>query len=149
MRRLVFVGVVAIGVLQLAAILTFFFFYPRYRTKTFREAQADSPANCEIELDQESATRQTHSGDVWLRDLDRTFAAAEYFRPNHPRKEKEFYLRVTRLSSRTDQYLVFLDRRGPEFDYFYVVNRSGRSTRFGSAFRAPDLRRLMTESGVK
>jgi len=149
MRKLLGVGIVLFVLLQFSALAGFFFIYPRYRTKTFREAQSDAPVSCEIERDGEPATRRTIREGAWIEDLHRTFAAAEYFRPNHPRREKTFYLRVTRKSSRIDQYLFFLDSRGSAVDYFSVVNRSGNTTWYGSAFQAPELRRLMEQSGVK
>ena len=149
MRKFAGIAIVVVVVLQLSAILTFFFIYPRYRTKSFREAQSDTPVACDIERSFEPATMRTIRETGWIRELDRALSRAEYFRPNHPHREKEFYLRVTRESSRTDQYLVFLDTRGGEYDYFSVVKRSGKTTRYGSAFRSPDLRRLMEQSGLK
>jgi hypothetical protein len=149
MKRLVGIGVVVVITLQISAVLTFFFIYPPYRTKSFRQTQGDTPIACKIEKSYEPATCRSIQDASWIGDLDRSFRQAEYFRPNHPRKDREFYLQVTRKSSKTDQYLVFLDSRGTEHDFFYVVNRSGNSTWFGSAFRAPDLRRLMDQSGVK
>lgn len=149
MRKLVGIGIVLMITLQISAVLSFFFIYPPYRTRTFRQAQSDPPIACEIEKNYEPATCRLNQDARWIGDLDRSFREADYFRPNHPRKDREFYLRVLRKSSKKDQYLVFLDARGPEYDFFYVVNRSGNSTRFGSAFKAPELRRLMEQSGVK
>ena len=149
MRKLVGIVVVVLVTLQISAVLTFFFIYPRVRTKSFREAQSDPPVWCKIEMNYQPATGRLNQNDPWVGDLDRCFRQAEYFRPDHPRKEREFYLQVFRKSSKTDQYLVFLDARGPDYDYFHVVNRSGNTTWYGSAFRAPHLRRLMEESGVK
>jgi hypothetical protein len=149
MRKLVGIGVVVLITLQFSAVLTFFVIYPRYRTKSFRQAQSDPPVACKIEKNYQPATCRFTQNEQWVGDLDRSFREAEYFRPNHPRKDREFYLQVFRKSSKTDQYVVFLDTRGPEYDHFQVVNRSGNTTWFGSAFRSPHLRRLMEESGVK
>ena len=135
--------------LQISGVLAFFFIYPAYRTRSFRRAQSDLPVACKIEKNGDSASCRLTQDDQWIGDLDRCFREAEYFRPNHPRKERDYYLQVIRKSSRTDQYLVCLDSHGPDYDYFYVVNRSGNSTWFGSAFRAPGLRRLMDQSAVK
>jgi hypothetical protein len=149
MKRLVVPGVVALITLQISAVVTFFVIYPRYRMRTFRAAQSDPPVACKIERNYEPETCRLTQDERWLGDLDRAFHAADYFRPNHPRREKEFYLQVIRKSSKTDQYLFFIDERGPSHDYFTVVNRSGKTTWYGSAFQAPGLRQLMEQSGVK
>jgi hypothetical protein len=72
-----------------------------------------------------------------------------YFRPDHPRRESEYYVRVIRKSSMTDEYLFFLDKRGDDYDYVSVVHRSGNSTRYGSAFRVPGLRKLLDDPILK
>jgi len=142
---LVLMASLAMGVF----IVGSFTVYPGYRTRKFHEAESDKPVKCVVQLEHPSPRPVTIEDPEWIGLLGRSWSGANYHRPNHPHGEKAYYLRVTRASSRVDQYLVSLDRRGEEYDYFYVVNRSGNSTQFGSAFRAPGLRRLFDHPLLK
>ena len=145
-RRWVVIPVAAIAAIQLSGIVCFFFVYPWYRTDQFRKSQSDQAIRLEVELDERARGKTlTVEDPKILHALNSAFSQARYFHPNHPGKERQYYARVFRESSRIDEYEILLDLRGAEYDFFHVVHRSGNTTWYGSSFQAAGLRDLVNQ----
>lgn len=117
------------------------FFYGKHRTVQFKAAQADAARHVEIGRDDDGRQYVVSITDPRvLREILEPLKKAEYFWPNHPRKEHTYWMKVHRTNSRAEEYQIFLDERGVDYDYVRVIHRSGNTTFYGSAFKAPGLR---------
>lgn len=113
----------------------------RHRIAEYHQAQSEPAAYVEIDPDQVRAGKAVAIIDKPTVDaILSPMKGVSYFLPNHPRKQEKYYLDVHRANGRVDEYEVFLDRRGPEYDHIHVVQREGNRVSYGSAFKIPGIR---------